>query len=215
MVRLCSVSILICMISGCYLALGTAQLGKWHPANFILVDYLLNGLSPRPSTVIALLIIYFLLFLFMSITYVRLLYIVTFDPGFIPLGPVAANSKRKRRAGARNDKRDEKRSGRNKSDGGLTTGGEYIADEPKNSINLHTNADSPGLEEFYSKDVFVCEQDGRPKWCTECGNWKPDRAHHCSDVGRCVRKMDHFCPWYVGRIISDLEFIPVGWVRNC
>jgi palmitoyltransferase len=180
---------------------GTSQLGKRHPADFILVDYLLNGPAPRPGIVIALLIIYFLLFLLMSITYFRLLYIVTFDPGFVPLGrvaPVAANSKRERRVGARNDKRDEKRSGGNKK------GGEYTADESSNRINWHTNADSPGLEEFYSKDVFVCEQDGRPKWCTECGNWKPDRTHHCSDVGRCVRKMDHFCPWYVST--HDLRF---------
>jgi palmitoyltransferase len=206
-VRLCSVSMLICVIFGCYLALGTSQLGKRHLTDFTLADYLLNGPSPRPGTVVALLIIYFLLFLLMSITYFRLLYIVTFDPGFVPLGrvaPVAANSKRKRRVGARNDKRDEKRSGRNKIGGGLTASGEYTADELSNSINWHTNADSPGLEEFYSKDVFVCEQDGRPKWCTECGNWKPDRTHHCSDVGRCVRKMDHFCPWYVST--HDLRF---------
>ncbi len=49
----------------------------------------------------------------------------------------------------------------------------------------------------YTKDVFVCEGDGRPKWCSECENWKPERSHHSRDVGRCVRKFDHFCPWYV------------------
>ncbi|KOS21868.1 Palmitoyltransferase PFA5 [Escovopsis weberi] len=68
-----------------------------------------------------------------------------------------------------------------------------------------TNPDSPGLEAFYSKDVFVCEADGRPKWCSECRRWKPDRAHHSSELGRCVRKMDHFCPW-VGGMVSETSY---------
>ncbi|UKZ74238.1 hypothetical protein TrVFT333_001900 [Trichoderma virens FT-333] len=67
------------------------------------------------------------------------------------------------------------------------------------------NPDSPGLEAFYSKDVFICEVDGRPKWCSECQQWKPDRSHHSSDLGRCVRKMDHFCPW-VGGMVSETSF---------
>ena len=62
--------------------------------------------------------------------------------------------------------------------------------------------DSPGLEAFYTKDVFVCEPDGRPRWCTLCWHWKPDRAHHSTDLGRCVRKMDHLCPW-VGGMVSE------------
>ncbi|CAK7201370.1 Palmitoyltransferase pfa5 [Sporothrix eucalyptigena] len=65
--------------------------------------------------------------------------------------------------------------------------------------------DSPGLELFYTKDAFECTADGRPVWCTPCGTWKPDRAHHCSEINRCVRKMDHFCPW-VGGIVSETTF---------
>ncbi|KAL1888074.1 Palmitoyltransferase pfa5 [Sporothrix stenoceras] len=65
--------------------------------------------------------------------------------------------------------------------------------------------DSPGLENFYTRDVFECTADGRPIWCSPCGAWKPDRAHHCSEIGRCVRKMDHFCPW-VGGIVSETTF---------
>lgn len=49
--------------------------------------------------------------------------------------------------------------------------------------------------DFYGKDVYVCEQNGRPKWCYHCNCYKPDRSHHCSEIGRCVYKMDHFCPW--------------------
>lgn len=31
--------------------------------------------------------------------------------------------------------------------------------------------------------------------CAECCSVKPDRAHHCSVCKRCIRKMDHHCPW--------------------
>lgn len=33
------------------------------------------------------------------------------------------------------------------------------------------------------------------RWCRKCELYKPDRAHHCSQAGRCVLRMDHFCPW--------------------
>ena len=31
--------------------------------------------------------------------------------------------------------------------------------------------------------------------CTKCISIKPSRAHHCSVCQRCIRKMDHHCPW--------------------
>uniref|UniRef100_A0A3P9JVF3 Palmitoyltransferase n=1 Tax=Oryzias latipes TaxID=8090 RepID=A0A3P9JVF3_ORYLA len=31
--------------------------------------------------------------------------------------------------------------------------------------------------------------------CPKCCSIKPDRAHHCSVCRRCIRKMDHHCPW--------------------
>ena len=31
--------------------------------------------------------------------------------------------------------------------------------------------------------------------CTKCFSIKPERAHHCSVCQRCIRKMDHHCPW--------------------
>lgn len=41
-----------------------------------------------------------------------------------------------------------------------------------------------------------------PRYCSHCRNWKPDRAHHCRELGRCVWRMDHFCPW-VGGVVSE------------
>ncbi|CEL92733.1 unnamed protein product [Vitrella brassicaformis CCMP3155] len=34
-----------------------------------------------------------------------------------------------------------------------------------------------------------------PRQCDVCGLLKPPRARHCSALGRCVLRMDHWCPW--------------------
>ena len=92
---------------------------------------------------------------------------------------------------------EEKVHGRSRNSAG---GNEYprsqaYPDGPVMNRQPTKDNETPGLEAFYTKDVFVCEDDGRPIWCSKCLNWKPDRTHHCREVDRCVRKMDHFCPW--------------------
>jgi palmitoyltransferase len=64
------------------------------------------------------------------------------------------------------------------------------------------NEPQPGLEQYWRRDAFVCDQNGLPIWCTVCNNWKPDRTHHNQDTARCTRKMDHFCPW-VGGVVGE------------
>jgi len=61
------------------------------------------------------------------------------------------------------------------------------------------------LNEFLDKEIFVCESDGLPRYCNHCNCWKPDRSHHCSEVGRCVWRMDHFCPW-VGGVVAETSY---------
>lgn len=60
----------------------------------------------------------------------------------------------------------------------------------------------PTLEQILSKDIFVCQPDGMPRWCSTCEIWRPDRSRHCREKDRCVFKLDHFCPW-VGGVVSE------------
>jgi len=165
----------------------------------LCVDYLLKPNSQAEAhedraAAIVILTIYFLLLLLVVISYMRLLYIVSTDPGYIPLGALA--EKKRRHSHHRHGSHQR----------GQINGSQIVVDElemgranssSETAVDSQLDPDSPGLEDFYTKDIFVCEHDGRPKWCSECSDWKPDRTHHCSDVGRCVRKMDHFCPWSV------------------
>lgn len=163
------------------------------------MDYLLNppqaaedaGIRQRISVGIALAIVYFVLLIPMAVVYLRILLVVTFDPGLIPQRPPS-----KAVQDEAPDAYDQKTTIRSCAP---TT----IADD-QNPTTLDYEGilkqrvpPPPGIEDYYTKDVFVCDANGLPIWCATCANWKPDRTHHCSDVGRCVTRFDHFCPWYV------------------
>lgn len=49
----------------------------------------------------------------------------------------------------------------------------------------------------YSDYYFDRRDPRRPRYCKRCQAWKPERTHHCSVLGRCVLKMDHYCIWVV------------------
>lgn len=134
--------------------------------------------------------IYFVLFILMAVCFFRLVYITIFEPPYVPLGPRALRERTKDRA-------ESKASSDKSGIGGpeYNTGASMTLETSGIVAGSDNDPDSPGLELFYTKDVFVCDMDGKPKWCTQCANWKPDRAHHSKDCGRCIRKMDHFCPW--------------------
>mmetsp|Transcript_9379 Transcript_9379/g.24260 ORF Transcript_9379/g.24260 Transcript_9379/m.24260 type:complete len:301 (+) Transcript_9379:131-1033(+) len=54
---------------------------------------------------------------------------------------------------------------------------------------------------------------GEVTWCPECSQERPERAHHCSQCGLCVLRMDHHCPW-VGSCIgwrNHKHFLLLNW----
>ena len=141
--------------------------------------------------VIPILIIHLILLVLMLSSFFRLVYITFFDPPVLPLGPIAVQERQSSKRKSKKLSKDEVAGSEYKTDsgsGGTSTEGISENDDP----------DSPGLEMFYTKDIFVCQLDGKPKFCSQCANWKFDRTHHCSMNNRCILKMDHFCPWIGG-----------------
>lgn len=50
--------------------------------------------------------------------------------------------------------------------------------------------------------IYIARPDtsDAPRYCSICDVDKYDRVHHCSEVNRCIKKFDHFCPWVGGPI---------------
>ncbi|XP_046388189.1 palmitoyltransferase ZDHHC3 [Ischnura elegans] len=40
--------------------------------------------------------------------------------------------------------------------------------------------------------------------CTRCETYRPPRAHHCRICKRCIRRMDHHCPW-INNCVGELN----------
>jgi len=171
----------------------------------------------RPGIAIVLIILFFILLLPMTVSFFRTIYIANKSPGFVPLGPRYSASSGLQRSfveeaprGATCPEFRTKRLWNNGTATADATNGSTdrrVKTNPKNGYYIHPldvegiwRGDisiPPGTEQFYSKDIFQCDSMGLPIWCGSCRTWKPDRTHHCSDVGRCVLKLDHFCPWSV------------------
>ncbi|KAK3500976.1 DHHC palmitoyltransferase-domain-containing protein [Neurospora crassa] len=167
-------------------------LTTYTTAKRVCVDHFLHR-RQEPSAAIAFLVFYLVTFTFMLLTYIRLFLVIQLNPGVVPLG---------QRAIWRLEKEEKEKPSWRRHKHKQT--GDIEANAYSN-VGPDDDPDSPGLESFYSKDVFICESDGKPRWCHSCCTWKPDRAHHCSEIDRCVKKMDHYCPW-VGGIVGETSF---------
>ncbi|EAS31280.3 palmitoyltransferase pfa5 [Coccidioides immitis RS] len=177
---------------------GLLAYGSYVFTRPLCIDYFISpplhygAPSPRRGLATGLLIVFYLLLLVLAVSYFRVITTIIWNPGFLQRGNQWHQSRTGKPEG--NTKRRKRRH---------RPGTSY----PDNANVEHAPypIDAYGLEAFYCKDIFVCEQDGRPPWCSTCCQWKTDRAHHCSEVDRCTRKLDHFCPW-VGGVISESSF---------
>lgn len=181
-----------------------------------LVDYLLRpsqrpshhgAHEPRSAAAIVILILYFLLLIPVVVCYFRLLQTIIVNPGYVARGPRwheglqeegLQASPRRRPKSRRPSVAPQEKSGHPTSNQAIASGELIGRDYAQTTVAFQGsdgNALQNGLEQFWMRDTFVCDAEGRPKFCSTCLNYKPDRAHHCREVGRCVRKMDHYCPW--------------------
>lgn len=163
---------------------------------------------PRPHSATAVITVYAILLFLVGISYFRLLHTVVTNPGYVERGPQwfeknEKNTKKNASNGATKLRgHDLRRPRRRTMERSRPSGGSHLEgfDYMSHSTTSRPTAvdeASRDLQAHFTKEVFVSEGDGRPIWCTMCMNWKPDRAHHCREVDRCVRKMDHYCPWWV------------------
>ena len=73
--------------------------------------------------------------------------------------------------------------------------------DPSGSLNNRTSKDEPKGSWAPSGSPAKARED----WCAKCQLVRPARAWHCRICGICVRRMDHHCVWYVGRIWRLVE----------
>jgi len=63
-----------------------------------------------------------------------------------------------------------------------------LGTEEEEQGSRHEPSSLPALETKHDGSRRVCRKSDPPVY-------KPDRAHFCRQLDRCVLKMDHFCPW--------------------
>ncbi|KAH8838491.1 hypothetical protein MCOR27_008862 [Pyricularia oryzae] len=135
--------------------------------------------------------------LFMTLSYMRLFHMIVRNPGLVPSPKHDAKSQ------------DPEAPHDMTSPSESRPGGRIINGPGDPEVQLNEipslRPDRPELEVFYGLEAFVCDAYGKPRYCTNCATWKPDRAHHSGEIGRCVRKMDHYCPW-VGGMVAETSF---------
>ncbi|EEH21677.2 hypothetical protein PABG_03893 [Paracoccidioides brasiliensis Pb03] len=178
----------------------------WVFTKSLCIDYLLQSKArnPRNAVSIGLLVAFYILLIGLLVSYLRLLAALIWNLDYVPRGPQYAESQataESSKGKSVSRKRRQSIFSRSKTDEEWHDLGEVTGNHGKSAYPF----DASGLEAFYLKDVYVCKEDGKPPWCSTCQQFKSDRVHHCREIGRCVRKMDHFCPW-VGGVVSETSF---------
>ncbi|XP_063172643.1 palmitoyltransferase ZDHHC3-like [Candoia aspera] len=69
-----------------------------------------------------------------------------------------------------------------------------------------TALDFSDLRSSSCKDAAYQKSHSNEDWtvCNRCETYRPPRAHHCRICHRCVRRMDHHCPW-INNCVGELN----------
>ncbi|SCV05636.1 LANO_0H11848g1_1 [Lachancea nothofagi CBS 11611] len=54
-------------------------------------------------------------------------------------------------------------------------------------------------------EIYQCDPQGYPLWCTACKSIKANRTHHSSTLGYCVPRFDHYCMW-IGTVVGRKNY---------
>ncbi|VUG19501.1 DEBR0S5_04412g1_1 [Brettanomyces bruxellensis] len=84
-------------------------------------------------------------------------------------------------------------------------GQKYIKDQQKGDCSAKNYEIVTHKELLSVPDMFICNFQGLPGWCTTCKSLKLTRAHHSSSCNRCVITMDHFCT-FLGGVIGQKNY---------
>ena len=65
------------------------------------------------------------------------------------------------------------------------------------AIPLWLCSREPGDQAYFHNVLQAVEKkaDGSLRFCTKCGAFKPDRTHHCPQLGQCVLVLQHWSVW--------------------
>ncbi|XP_063802883.1 palmitoyltransferase ZDHHC3-like isoform X2 [Pseudophryne corroboree] len=66
---------------------------------------------------------------------------------------------------------------------------------PETAIDFSDLRSTPRKSDRSNEDWTVCNR---------CETYRPPRAHHCRICHRCIRRMDHHCPW-INNCVGELN----------
>lgn len=65
--------------------------------------------------------------------------------------------------------------------------------------------DEKPLSSIIPPDVYQCDPQGYPIWCSTCQSLKMERTHHSSTLGYCISRFDHYCVW-IGTVVGRKNY---------